>query len=399
MLAELIQVASLVIWDEAPMTNRRCFEALDRTMKDILSEHKPDNAMLPFGGKPVVLGGDFRQILPVVRKGSRAAVVGASITNSRLWKHVVLLKLHTNMRLRDPSLQGDQRDELQRFSEWILAVGDGTVHAERRGDEREPSWVTIPDDLLIHTEGDKIAALVSEVYPDLLRRYRDPSYLSSRAIVCPNNQTVDEINSYIVSMLPGDAMTYISCDTISKTSEQIPDFDIVYPVEFLNSIEANNFPTHKLVLKRGTIVMLLRNLNQSMGLCNGTRLLVTELGQRLLQCVMLTGTHVGDTILIPRTALNTTDVKWPFTLQRRQFPVRVCYAMTINKSQGQTLSRVGLYLKKLVFTHGQLYVAISRATSRSGLRILIKNDDGTCGSQTQNVVYRDVLAAAGAAAA
>ena len=399
MLAELIQVASLVIWDEAPMTNRRCFEALDRTMKDILSEHKPNNAMLPFGGKPVVLGGDFRQILPVVRKGSRAAVVGASITNSRLWKHVVLLKLHTNMRLRDPSLQGDQRDELQRFSEWILAVGDGTVHAERRGDEREPSWVTIPDDLLIHTEGDKIAALVSEVYPDLLRRYCDPTYLASRAIVCPNNQTVDEINSYIVSMLPGDAMTYISCDTISKTSEQIPDFDILYPVEFLNSIEANNFPTHKLVLKRGTIVMLLRTLNQSMGLCNGTRLLVTEPGQCLLQCVMLTGTHVGDTVLIPRTALNTTDVKWPFTLQRRQFPVRVCYAMTINKSQGQTLSRVGLYLKKPVFTHGQLYVAISRAMSRSGLRILIENDDGTCGSQTQNVVYREVLAAADAAAA
>jgi len=282
MLAELIQVASLVIWDEAPMTNRRYFEALDRTMKDILSEHKPDNAMLPFGGKPVVLGGDFRQILPVVRKGSRAAVVGASITNSRLWKHVVLLKLHTNMRLRDPSLQGDQRDELQCFSEWILAIGDGTVHAERRGDEREPSWVTIPDDLLIHTKGDKVAAIVSEVYPDLLRRYRDPTYLASRAIVCPNNQTVDEINSYIVSMLPGDAMTYISCDTISKTSEQIPDFDVVYPVEFLNSIEANNFPTHKLVLKRGTIVMLLRNLNQSMGLCNGTRLLVTEPGQRLL---------------------------------------------------------------------------------------------------------------------
>ena len=282
MLAELIQVASLVIWDEAPMTNRCCFEALDRTMKDILSEHKPGNAMLPFGGNPIVLGGDFRHILPVVRKGSRAAVVGASITNSRLWRHVVLLKLHTNMRLRDPSLQGDQRDELQRFSECILAVGDGTVHAERRGDEREPSWVTIPDDLLIHTEGDKIAALVSEVYPDLLRRYRDPTYLASRAIVCPNNQTVDEINSYIVSMLPGDAMTYISCDTISKTSEHIPDFDILYPVEFLNSIEANNFPTHKLVLKRGTIVMLLRNLNQSIGLCNGTRLLVTEPGQRLL---------------------------------------------------------------------------------------------------------------------
>ena len=77
----------------------------------------------------------------------------------------------------------------------------------------------------------------------------------------------------------------------------------------------------------------------------------------------------------------------------------MCYAMTINKSQGQTLSRVGLYLKKPVFTHGQLYVAISRAASRSGLRILIENDDGTCGSQTRNVVYREVLAAADAAAA
>jgi hypothetical protein len=75
MLAELIQMAALIIWDEAPMTHRRCFEALDRTMRDILSEKKPSNSMLPFGGKPVVLCGDFRQILPVVRKGSRSAVV------------------------------------------------------------------------------------------------------------------------------------------------------------------------------------------------------------------------------------------------------------------------------------------------------------------------------------
>jgi hypothetical protein len=84
MLAELIQVAALIIWDEAPMTNRRCFEALDRTMRDILSEHIPRNVLLPFGGKPVVLGGDFRQILPMVRKGTLSSIVGASITNSKL---------------------------------------------------------------------------------------------------------------------------------------------------------------------------------------------------------------------------------------------------------------------------------------------------------------------------
>jgi hypothetical protein len=99
-------MAALIIWDEDPMTHCRCFEALDRTMRDILSEKKPSNAMLPFGGKPVVLGGDFRQILPVVHKGSRSAIVGASITISKLWQHVVLLKLHTNMRLQNPMLRG-----------------------------------------------------------------------------------------------------------------------------------------------------------------------------------------------------------------------------------------------------------------------------------------------------
>jgi hypothetical protein len=67
--------------------------------------------------------------------------------------------------------------------------------------------------------------------------------------------------------------------------------------------------------------------------------------------------------------------------------------MTINNSQGQTLEQVGIYLRKPVFTHGQLYVAISRATNRSGLKILIENDDGSSGNQTRNVVYTEILSA------
>ena len=81
----------------------------------------------------------------------------------------------------------------------------------------------------------------------------------------------------------------------------------------------------------------------------------------------------------------------PFVLSRRQFPVRLCYAMTINKSQGQTLQNVGLYLPRLVFSHGQLYVAISRVTSRKGLRILIDDDTDPNTNATQNIVYKEIL--------
>ena len=93
--------------------------------------------------------------------------------------------------------------------------------------------------------------------------------------------------------------------------------------------------------------------------------------------------------------MTAKQTKSRFVLRRRQFPVRVCYAMTIDKSQGQTLSAVGLYLKKLVFTHGQLYVAVSRVTSRNSLKILIECEDGTCGSETKNVVFPEILRSAG----
>ena len=86
-----------------------------------------------------------------------------------------------------------------------------------------------------------------------------------------------------------------------------------------------------------------------------------------------------------------SDPRLPFKFRRMQFSLTLCFSMTINKSRGQTLSRVGVYLSRPVFTHGQLYVAVSRVTSRKGLKLLILDEDNNVCKETTNVVYREVF--------
>ncbi|KAM0904045.1 hypothetical protein ACQ4PT_018277 [Festuca glaucescens] len=391
MLCSLIEAASLIIWDEALMTHRKCFEALDRSLRDVLSADDPLLADEPFGGKVVVLGGDLRQILPVIEGGTRSQVVDAAITNSPLWGHITVLPLTINQRLAVQTADAVVQAEAAAFAGWVLIIGDGTIPVVARQGESGPTWITIPDEHFVHIEGDKITAIVESVYVDFFTRYSDPNYLKERAILTPTNDIAEDVNKHVLSMVPGEEREYLSCDSTGNAADGIRNIDIFYPVEVLNTVKVNNFPYHKLVLKRGVPIMLLRNISQGTGLCNGTRLIVTRLAEKVIEAIVMTGSNIGDVVYIPRICLTTKDPKWPFTLHRRQFPIRICYAMTINKSQGQTLAAVGLYLKTPVLTHGQFYVAVSRVTSRKSLRILIENEDGTCGSETRNIVFSEIF--------
>ncbi|RCV21477.1 hypothetical protein SETIT_4G142700v2 [Setaria italica] len=181
-------------------------------------------------------------------------------------------------------------EQVKEFNDWVLSNGDGTTKGATHSDDGDSEFIEITHYISI---------------PSLETSYSDPTYLRERAIMAPKNGTIDETNSRVLSLIPG-------------------------------------IPPHKLVVKIGSPVMLLRNLNQSAGLCNGTRLIITQLGDQILEAQIITGSHIGDKILLPRIALH-------------------------------------------------LYVAISRVTSRNGLKVSIDDDTDQGCCATLNIVYKDIL--------
>lgn len=134
--------------------------------------------------------------------------------------------------------------------------------------------------------------------------------------------------------------------------------------------------------------MLLRNLDVSEGLCNGTRLIVTELCNNIIRAKIITGEFSGREVHIPRITLDSNKSQLGCSMQRHQFPVRPAFAMTIHKAQGQTFEFVGICLLTAVFMHGMLYVAFSRVKRRNGLKVLLPPENPR---HTRNVVWKEVL--------
>jgi ATP-dependent DNA helicase PIF1 len=274
-LAELIQQTSLIIWDEASVNHRHFFEAFDRTLRDIMSSINHDLVNMQFGGITVVLDGDFRQTLPVIPNARKQQILNASITRSRLWKNCVVLELTENMRLNCPTFSQQDKFRLELFATWLLSLGDGVVHDSAPTDRPDATWVEIPSYLLLPAKERNLACLISFVYDSIPHLSQLPTYLCEHAILAPTNEIAAAINAQIISHTATEEMSYYSFDTIDDATPNYCNVQSLYPAEFLNTVHMSGLPDHHLQLKIGVPIMLLRNLDPSKGLCNGTHLIVT----------------------------------------------------------------------------------------------------------------------------
>ncbi|KAH1099300.1 hypothetical protein GYH30_034794 [Glycine max] len=291
------------------------------------------------------------------------------------------------MRLLSSASGQPNNQELKQFSDWLLDIGDGKVGQDNDGFFE----ITIPNEFLITDYTDPIHAIVAATYPNLIHNYSNIDYLQNGVVLASKKDIIDKINDYVLSLIPNDEKEYCSADSIDKLDELLNSAFGLLTLEFMNSLQTSGIPNHKLKLKVGTPIMLIQNLDQADGLCNGTRLIITKLGSNVVESKVITGPNTGNRTYIPRINMSSSDSLRPFKLTRRQCPFIVSYAMTINKSQRQSLEHIGLYLPHPIFSHGQLYVALSRVKSKKGLHILIHENQGIPKNLTTNVVYKEVF--------
>ncbi|KAL7106310.1 hypothetical protein ACP275_07G104200 [Erythranthe tilingii] len=273
--AELLRKAQLIIWDEAPMAKRWAIENVDKCLQDIMGNDKY------FGGKVVVFGGDFRQVLPVVPRGTVHQTICASLVKSPLWEPT--------------DTEGN---------------------------------VKIPEEMIIDYDNDEdsIHRLITAIFPSLGENSHSAGYMTGRAILATRNEHVDKLNEKLISIFPGESREYHSYD------EAIDDTNNFYDEEFLNSLTPNGLPPHKLLLKKNCPIILLRNLDPSNGLCNGTRMVCKNFKDNVIDAEIVFGQHSGKHVFIPRIPLSLAENEGPHGRSKISlFLARPCQMLNLGR--------------------------------------------------------------------
>ena len=329
----------------------------------------------PFGGKVVVLLGDFRQTCPVIPHGTKTDALNASISQCHLWPLFNISRLITPIRnAEDPG-----------FAAFVDEIGDGA------GPHINLSCLT-------HTSD--IEDVISFVYDQDI--VHDPVACLRRCILAPTNAQVSLYNTAVLNLLPSPSRQYHAADSLEEytevMSETNADSNINSPLpnpdnilDYVRYQRPKGMPDYSLTVKVGGVYRLLHNFSIDLGLVKNTRVVVVGLGSKLLTIRVLqdssTPGFIPNDILLPRITFKE-NLRSGHTLCRRQFPLAPAYASTFHSCQGLTLDRVGVDLTQNVFTHGQLYTALSRIKNRFDAIVRFPSSEH---STTINVTYKELL--------
>lgn len=382
--AKVIYTAPAIFWDEAALLSAPLYHKVSAACQEIMGDRTR-----PFGGKVVIFGGDFRQVLPIVHGASPEHTVQSCLLYADFWPYVTQLALTRNMRV-------EAAPENQWFVDYLMSIGDGTIPVVNM----HSNYVHIDDHLLFTPETPSPNKPVESVdrqfihaiYPNIATGGALMDNLD-RAILAPFNADVTHLNHLATDMFHHNQRIkeYRARDRLldDPTGTQAQALSMDIDTGFQGG-DPSGLPPSLLQLKEGQPILLLCNINPAAGLCNGTWLIVRRLMESCIVATIATGAHKGDNVYLPQIHMTTVDAgSSALQFERTQFPIKPAFAITINKSQGQTLKHVGVYLSRPVFSHGHLYVALSRCTNPSNLKVYIKQGSlkGKQGTYTKNVVY------------
>ena len=376
--AQVLQMSSLIVIDEAPMQHVNCLEMIDAFLREIHG-----TPSLPFGKAVVLLCGDFGQLSPVTTLPGREAVLSVSIRSSPVFRHFTHLHLVEPVRF--------SRDRI--FAEFIDRLSDA--------DGKDGVFsIVVPPQIYMTSRVD--AALqnlfagfshhVPKTQQDFVSLAQTPLYMSG--VVAYTNDDIDFYNARVADFVRtqiygDDSSQKWQIPAHESQSDEISGFATP---DLMESYTANGVPPHILHLFSGAKVSLLRNYLPSRGLVNGAILIVIGRTLNTVTVMNITpgSTFYGETETIFRFTFKVS-VKDMFSFNRHQFPLRLSYAATVHRYQGDTITGQMIFdLRCRSFAHGQLSVGMSRATCCANVTLVVNPSDETSRRVT-GVMYRQLI--------
>jgi len=381
---QLLKHCKLFIWDEISSQHLRDIKAIF----DVMDQFK--NHIL-------IIQGDYRQIAPVIQNGKKEQIISASIYCSEMIKKFTKIEFTINLRLKN-----NNEIEQKRYGEMLLEIANGT-HFKHLGEKHTNQVYELFPNCSEEYDGEtpicfnsiettiESTDAISWITPDGF----DPLNISKNCILAVTNKQVDYWNTEVQKLNPNEKHTLYSYDTFHEVDDPHGYIQEMITEEIMNKFSDNQAPTYQLELKINDICILLGNYNREDGLTKNTRVRIVNITRKLIKVVTI-NTDYPIFALIPRYIFY---LKLPynnsFKIMRKQFPLRLAYALTMNRSQGQEFEKLLIDLSEAAFTHGHLYVALSRIRLKENLKIFCNQEnlmDLYCGFiVTKNVVYNEIL--------